>query len=99
MKSNRNDHRATRITGNGQEVKGESAMPPDVEAVVYRRLACAILVRAVLDARSGNGSSAEARAWLEHDPLAGDLLDGLGLNRHCVRRWVQGLDPLGVPSL
>jgi hypothetical protein len=99
MKSNRNDHRATRITGNGQEVKGESAMSPDVAVVVYRRLACAILARAVFDARSGNGSSAEARSWLMYDPLAGFLLDSLGYDRGKVRWWVQGLDPLGVPSL
>lgn len=74
-------------------------MSPDVEALIYRRLAAAILARALLDARSGNGHSAEARAWLERDPLAGDLLAGLGYDREKVCRWVQRLEPLEQPAL
>jgi hypothetical protein len=74
-------------------------MPPDVEVVLYRRLACAILARAVLDAQSGNGHAAEARLWLEHGPLADFLLDGLGYDREKVRQWVQGLEPVEQPAL
>lgn len=74
-------------------------MFPDIEALVYRRLACAILARAVFDARSGNGSSAEARLWLMCDPLAGFLLDSLGYDRQRVRRWVEGLEPVAQPAL
>jgi hypothetical protein len=99
MEANRNDHRATRITGNGQEMKGELAMSPDVAVVVYRRLAAAILARAVLDARNGNGHAAEARLWLVCDPLAGFLFDGLGYDRGKVRRWVQNLEPIQQPAL
>jgi hypothetical protein len=33
-----------------------------------RRLAAAIVYRAALDARSGNGEAAAARRWLERDP-------------------------------
>ncbi len=74
-------------------------MSPDVETVIYRRLACAIVARAALDARNGNGHSAEARAWLERNPLAGFLLDGLGYDWQRVRRWVGKLEPLEQPAL
>ena len=65
----------------------------------YRRLACAIIRRAALDARGGNGHSAEARQWLVSSPWAGDLLDGLDFDRRRVLAWVDGLDPLVQPAL
>jgi hypothetical protein len=71
----------------------------DVITFAYRRLACAILYRAVLDARSGNGQAAWARRWLARDPWAGDLLDALGYDRRVVRQWVQELKPLEQPAL
>jgi hypothetical protein len=43
-----------------------------------RRLAAAILKRAVLDARAGNGQAAVARRWLLGDE-ARILWDGLGI--------------------
>lgn len=64
----------------------------------YRRLAAAILRRACLDARSGNGHGAEARAWLERDPWAAELAEALGLDPRKVGRWVQGLGPLEQPA-
>jgi len=50
----------------------------------WRRLACAILLRAARDALAG---SAEAKHWLLFSRLAGDLVDELGLLPE-VRRWV-----------
>jgi hypothetical protein len=70
-----------------------------LSAVSYRRLACAIVARAVRDAQAGNGSSAEARRWLVADPLAGFLFDSLGYDRQRVRRWVLELEPLEQPAL
>lgn len=65
----------------------------DTEAVVvYRRLAAAIVRRAALDARGGNGHSAEARRWLVSSPWAGDLLDGLDFDRQRVVAWVLSLE-------
>lgn len=43
-------------------------MTADVEALCYRQLAAAVVKRAVLDARSANGHSAEARRWLTASP-------------------------------
>jgi len=56
----------------------------------YRRLAAAILRRAVLDAERDDG--AEARAWLVGEvSFAGMLLDGLEISRDVVREWVREL--------
>ena len=74
-------------------------MTPDAQALAYRRLACAILRRAVFDARSGNGHASEARHWLRFHPWAGDLLDALDLDRERVTAWVGDLEPLQQLSL
>ena len=65
----------------------------------WRRLACAILKRAVLDARSKNGVASEARRWLEGDPLAGFLLDSIDLDRRVVVAWLAGLPALAQAPL
>jgi hypothetical protein len=69
-------------------------MTADAQVWAYRRLAVAILRRAVLDAQSSNGRAAAARWWLLSDPWAGDLLDGLGLDKRRVLAWVGELEPL-----
>lgn len=69
-------------------------MTPNAETLAYRRLAAAVIYRAVLDARSGNGHAAGARRWLTSDPWAGELLGSLGLDRRRVADWVNGLEPL-----
>ena len=69
-------------------------MSTDAVVLAYRSLACAIIRRAMLDARRDNGHSAEARRWLLFDPWAGELLDGLGLDRRRILVWVDGLEPL-----
>jgi hypothetical protein len=51
-------------------------------------LTAAILARAVRDALAGD---ALARVWLISSPWAGDLLDGLGLDRDAARAWVREL--------
>jgi hypothetical protein len=58
---------------------------PDSTRDGWRRLACAILLRAVRDAADGNGHSWEARQWLG-GPAARELvslldLDPAGLDR------------------
>jgi hypothetical protein len=55
-----------------------------------RRLAAAVLERAVRDAQAGD---ALARRWLERSPEAGALLDVLGLHRDRARAFVDRLDP------
>jgi hypothetical protein len=65
----------------------------------HRRLAAAIVLRAVRDARSSNGYAAEARRWLLSDPLAADLLDYLDLGQSKLTAWVEGLEPLRQPAL
>ena len=65
----------------------------------YRRLAAAIIARAVKDAQSGNGHSAEARSWLLASPLAAYLLDVVEVDPGVVRQWVRELDPLHQPAL
>lgn len=65
----------------------------------HRRLAAAIILRAIRDARSGNGHAAEARRWLASDPLAADLLDALDIRRERVTAWVEGLGPVLQPAL
>jgi hypothetical protein len=69
-------------------------MTTDAQVWAYRRLAVAILRRAVLDAQSSNGRAAAARRWLLSDPWAGDLLEGLGLDKRRVLAWVGELEPL-----
>ena len=64
----------------------------------WRRLACAIIARAVRDAKSANAALAfEARLWLASE--AGDILDALGIPPSRVARWVAGLEPLLQLSL
>jgi hypothetical protein len=65
----------------------------------WRRLAAAIIARAVKDARSGNGYAAEARSWLLSSPLAAYLLDVVEVDRGRVYRWVCELEPLYQPAL
>lgn len=69
-------------------------MTTDTQANAYRQLAAAVLLQAVKDAQSGNGHAAPARWWLTRDTWAGDLLDGLGLDREAVGDWIAGLDPV-----
>ena len=65
----------------------------------YRRLASAILRRAVLDAKCTNAKVAlPARAWLLADPFAGVLLDGLGISRDVATAWVRGLPDCVINS-
>lgn len=69
-------------------------MISDAVVLAYRRLALAIIRRAMLDARRDNGHNAEARRWLLFDPWAGELLDGLGMDRRRILVWVGELEPL-----
>ena len=69
-------------------------MSADAVVLAYRSLACAIIRRAMLDARLDNGHSAEARRWLLFDPWADELLDGLGLDKRQMAVWVSGLGAL-----
>jgi hypothetical protein len=62
------------------------------EGCAERRLAAAILKRAVLDARSSNGRAAHARRWLVGDD-AGLLFDALGLHPDRVAGWLEELAP------
>jgi hypothetical protein len=57
-----------------------------------RRLAAAIVARAVRDARDGNGQAAEARRWLRSE-YARNLLDGLDIHPDRASRWLSNLDP------
>ena len=74
-------------------------MTPDAQVLAYRRLAAAILRRAVLDAQSSNGRAAAARRWLLSEPWAGDLLDSLGLDKRRVLVWVGELPEVAQPAL
>ena len=68
------------------------------DVLLYRRLACAIIERAVRDAKSGNAALAvESRAWLESE--AADLLDALDLDAGRVAGWVAGLTPVAQLAL
>ena len=75
------------------------SMTTDAQALAYRRLAAAILKRAVLDAQSSNGRAAAARRWLLSDPWAGDLLDNLGLDRQRALAWVGNLPEVAQLAL
>ena len=67
--------------------------------LLYHQLACAIVARAVRDARSTVPSLAiEARGWLT-GAGGGDLLDALDVDAGRVRRWVQELTPVAQMSL
>lgn len=65
--------------------------------VAYRRLACAILVRAARDARSGNGCASEARDWLAGE--GADLAEQLDIAPSRVAAWVDDLRTLAQPAL
>ena len=71
----------------------------DAQAHAYRRLAAAILARAAMDARGDNGHAAQARHWLVSSPWAGDLFDGLNLDRGVVLAWVRELPDQMQPAL
>lgn len=71
----------------------------DDDVICYRRLAAAIVRRAVLDAQSANGQAAAARCWLLTSPWCGDLLDYLSLDRRRALAWVDGLPDLAQPAL
>jgi hypothetical protein len=53
-----------------------------------RRLAAAILARAVRDVRDGNGHSVEARRWLRSD-YARNLFDALGIHPGVANEWIE----------
>ena len=62
----------------------------EATAYHFRRLAAAIVARAVRDAKSANDSRAiEARSWLVAE--AGDLLDALDIPQERLADWVAGL--------
>ena len=56
----------------------------------YRRLACAVLIRAYRDAAEGNGHSAAARAWLASSGAV-DLVNLLELDPAGLARAVDAL--------
>ena len=65
----------------------------DPETYGHRRLACAIVARAALDAKSSNPALAHpARAWLVEDGM--DLAEAVGLDPDRVMAWVDGLGPM-----
>lgn len=64
-----------------------------------RRLAAAILRRAALDARNGNGRAAEARRWLAEGEHAADLLGALDLHQDRAREWIDELPEPRQPGL
>ncbi len=63
------------------------------------RLAAAILIQAIRDARDGNGYAAEARRWLLESKRAEIFIDELGIHRDVVAMWVNDLEPLLQPEL
>ncbi len=64
----------------------------------WRRLAAAVLLRALEDARDGNGHSAEARAFLQ-SAQAGDLVLALDLEPADLERVIGGLPEPIQPAL
>lgn len=58
----------------------------------YRRLAAALLLRALRDAQAGDAHSAEARAWLLGDPVAESLCGEFGIEPGAVRAVVAKLE-------
>jgi len=72
-------------------------MDADLTLLAYRRLACAILARAVRDAQGGNGHSAEARRWLAGEGAI--LAERLDIPPERITRWAGGLEPLAQPVL
>ena len=71
----------------------------DPETYGHRRLAAAIVARAALDAKSGNGHSAGARLWLVSSAWCAFLLDSLGRDQGQVTAWVNELDPMQQAAL
>ena len=71
---------------------------PDPNCYHWRRLACAIVERAVRDAKSADaGRATEARAWLASEAL--DFLDALDIPAERVARWVAELAPVAQLAL
>lgn len=64
----------------------------------WRRLAAAVLLQAVEDARNGNGHSAEARAFLQ-GAEAGDLVLALDLDPAGLERVIGGCPEPIQPAL
>ena len=60
----------------------------------YRRLASAVLLRAVKD----SSTEPEARQWLAEAKLARDLLDGLEIDHAAARGWVRDLAAMAHPG-
>jgi len=58
----------------------------------YRRLACAILIRAARDAENSSRYSAEARRWLVREGVV--LAGQLGIPAGQIRCWVNELKPI-----
>ena len=71
----------------------------DLEA--YRRIGAAVLWRAALDARHADARGARARAWLERDPWAGELLASVdaGVDRRRLAEWIEEQAPLQQRAL
>ena len=72
-------------------------MTADPETLAARRLAAAVVLRAVRDARDGNGYSAEARHWLAGDGC--DLASQLDIAPERVTAWVDALPMLVQETL
>jgi hypothetical protein len=62
------------------------------------RLAAAVLIRAIRDARDGNGHAAGARAWLRSS-YAQDLVTAFDVDPDLLVAYVEGLDPASQPGL
>jgi hypothetical protein len=59
----------------------------------WRRLAAAVILRAVHDAEAGNGEAAEARAWLRSGECAA-MLDALDIDVGRAGAWVRSQGPV-----
>ena len=79
---------------------GKDKSTTDAQAHAYRRLAAAVIWRAALDAKSGNGHAVEARRWLVSSPWCTDLLawvaPDLAVN---VAAWVGDLPEVAQSAL
>jgi hypothetical protein len=65
-----------------------------------RRLAFAILLRAVKDAQASDPVLAdEARCWLTSSQMCINLLEMLEIDVGLMRRWINSLEPLRQPAL
>ncbi len=62
------------------------------------RIALAVLIRAIRDARAGNGHAAPARAWLR-SPDAQALVGAFDVDPELLTAYVDSLEPESQPWL